>query len=145
MNETGNNNAGGYDDATAHGYNGTGVGMAAGTTVASVVGLGQVFDGATQRIGINPAAISTTAGSISCWVQTPAAFSGDPTRRLAVASDNAYRYWLGHTATGVLYAALGNNTNFGTGNLDATDELLFMSDMERNGRFRICQCNAVRQ
>ena len=123
LNEVGNTTAGGYDDATSNGYNGTGVAMGPSTNVGSAIGIGQVFDGSTQRIGINKSAINTSTGTISCWVQTPSSFTDDggtsPYKRLAVGSDFATsRFFLGHagaTGPGQLYAALGSSTtNFGT-------------------------------
>jgi hypothetical protein len=73
LDETGNNTAGGYKDATVHGVNGTGFNMVAGSTdTIGVIGTAQTFDGATQYItmGQNTTGISgNVPRTIEGWVK----------------------------------------------------------------------------
>jgi hypothetical protein len=74
LGEAGNTTAGGYRDSTINANNGTGVGMSAGTEVASMISTGQNLNGTSQEI---QAADSTslrpgTAVSMSVWIKATA-------------------------------------------------------------------------
>jgi PKD repeat protein len=131
LNEVGNTDANGYHDATANGYNGTGVGMAPANSVGSAIGVGQAFDGVTNlRIGnINPAAINPTTGTISCWVQTPATLTGgdNPRRAFASGNQNGWRYFLGmgNATPFALSYRLGNMAAEATGSQNLNTPLTY--------------------
>ncbi|MFC1586601.1 DUF2341 domain-containing protein, partial [Fibrobacterota bacterium] len=78
LGEDGNSNVGGYQDATANAYHGTGVDMDAGSDVSSVIGIGQQFDGTVDYIEIAGSAGSqlnyaeTGTYTISAWAYATA-------------------------------------------------------------------------
>jgi hypothetical protein len=69
LNETGNNTAGGYMDATGNGNAGTGTGMVAGTKVSALAAQGQNFDGSTQYISAGTSAGSGASQTVSFWLK----------------------------------------------------------------------------
>jgi len=76
LGETGNTDAGGYRDSTVNTNNGTGVGMAPGTEVASMISTGQNLNGTSQEIQAGDSTSLRPANlTLSAWIK-PAAIAG---------------------------------------------------------------------
>ncbi|MGL1937298.1 MAG: DUF2341 domain-containing protein, partial [Fibrobacterales bacterium] len=70
LEEEGNTNANGYEDATANNVHGTGVSMTASSDVDAVIGRGQDFDGTADYIDVSDISSSFANGITVCvWTQ----------------------------------------------------------------------------
>jgi biopolymer transport protein ExbB len=109
LGEEGNNDADNYRDATYHEAHGQGVSMSTDSDVASVIGKGQVFDGAEDYIIISqePVFDLTTAMHISAWIRVE---NFDLTHQtIACKGGNAWRVSRAGDAD-PLHAALSTST-----------------------------------
>ncbi|MGL1904100.1 MAG: DUF2341 domain-containing protein, partial [Fibrobacterales bacterium] len=70
LEEEGNTNSNGYEDATANNVHGTGVSMTTSSDVDAVIGRGQDFDGAADYIDVSDISSSFANGITVCvWTQ----------------------------------------------------------------------------
>lgn len=107
LNEAVNNTASGYLDATANAFHGTGTSMSITAPTGKLAGKCQDFDGTADFITTSKLVsdlMSASTGSITCWVNSDAAFFSDanPYRGECAVGDHTDRYLgiYGHTNSG---------------------------------------------
>ena len=121
LGETGNIDFQGYKDATADAAHGTGY-QTTGIEVPSVIGIGQNLTGTATAtlpgnlglgcyIKLPDPVINPWEGTISIWVQTPAAFLAPNMDAFGSWNTGSSRYFFGCDANGKLRAMFGPSAN----------------------------------